>query len=503
MQKKNPLRKKPPVRRRKTFIERHTPFLDRFRRSEASSIVVNSLVIAFALMIVLGILTLLRPTINMMRARSLASSGRREETIQLVNRLEDEGYGAAGLEDVRHRLAWALIRQERWDEALGIIQTLSGDDVAFLTSSARYGRADQYQWEGQYAQAAQAFYQLGDFDDSAIRAKKNICALAVEAYVNGDEASARDLLLSIDDTADYLMSAAVWVTGSPEAAGAVLSNELFSPEYLNQLRDTMRALSEARESMPAGRLAAGYRHSAGLTDQGTVLAAGDNSFGQLNTSEWREVVQIAAGAYHTVGLRLDGTVLATGDNSQGQLDVEGWTDITAVAATAWGTLGLRSDGTVVSCGLPENAAQGWRGVTMIAGGGYSAACLYDQGSEMCTHSGGQLPLGVKLYDLAVCGPVAVGVTQDGSLVSSADNAPNWQSIASVSVSESYILGVTADSQVRLYTFRTGEDAAVPLDGAAKETACSGTHYLILLDDGRVAAFGDNTYGQLNVSEWRL
>jgi len=41
-------------------------------------------------------------------------------------------------------------------------------------------------------------------------------------------------------------------------------------------------------------------------------------------SRWRDIVAIAAGTAHTVGLRRDGTVVATGSNSHGQLEVGAW-----------------------------------------------------------------------------------------------------------------------------------------------------------------------------------
>ena len=40
-----------------------------------------------------------------------------------------------------------------------------------------------------------------------------------------------------------------------------------------------------------------------------------------------DVATIAAGAYHTVGLKEDGTVVAVGDDSSGQLDVSSWANI--------------------------------------------------------------------------------------------------------------------------------------------------------------------------------
>ncbi|MBR4727527.1 MAG: hypothetical protein IK080_06510, partial [Clostridia bacterium] len=229
----------------------------------------------------------------------------------------------------------------------------------------------------------------------------------------------------------------------------------------------------------------------------------DNSFGQCDVGGWSGIVQIAAGAYHTVGLRMDGTVAATGDNSEGQCDVGEWTDITAVAATAYGTLGLKQDGTVVMCGKGSDAVSGWHGATLIAGGSYSAGCLYGEGSMLCTHKGAQMDMGVTLYDLSVCGPVAAGVRPDGALVSTYENAPAWTELVSVTATETGLLGVTSDGRALSYEYRTGEFTILPVDGAAVEAEGSGTHSVVLTSDGRVYAFGLNDAGQCDVNDWRL
>ncbi|MCK4843449.1 MAG: chromosome condensation regulator, partial [Dehalococcoidia bacterium] len=41
-----------------------------------------------------------------------------------------------------------------------------------------------------------------------------------------------------------------------------------------------------------------------------------------------DIVQVAADGDHTVGVKSDGTVVAVGDNYYGQCDVGGWTNIT-------------------------------------------------------------------------------------------------------------------------------------------------------------------------------
>lgn len=90
-------------------------------------------------------------------------------------------------------------------------------------------------------------------------------------------------------------------------------------------------------------IAAGNEHSLALTSTGTVLAWGNNSFGQLgdgtNTSRitpvtvslppGTTVTAIAAGRSHSLAVTSAGTALAWGNNSFGQLG-----DGTTTAATS-------------------------------------------------------------------------------------------------------------------------------------------------------------------------
>ena len=65
----------------------------------------------------------------------------------------------------------------------------------------------------------------------------------------------------------------------------------------------------------------------GLKRDGTVVAVGENDYGQCEVSGWRDIVAVAAGWSHTVGLKRDGTVVAVGYNKFGQCDVRGCTGI--------------------------------------------------------------------------------------------------------------------------------------------------------------------------------
>ncbi|MBQ3668982.1 MAG: hypothetical protein II920_07140, partial [Clostridia bacterium] len=100
------------------------------------------------------------------------------------------------------------------------------------------------------------------------------------------------------------------------------------------MNESFKQLKLSRQAATRGNIAAGARHSLVLRKDGTVTAAGDDSFGQCRTSQWFGVIQVAAGASHSVGLCSDGSVVAAGDNSQGQCDVSAWRGIKAIAAGA-------------------------------------------------------------------------------------------------------------------------------------------------------------------------
>ena len=104
-------------------------------------------------------------------------------------------------------------------------------------------------------------------------------------------------------------------------------------------------------------VAAGCLCTVGLKSDGTVVAVGLNDCGQCNISDWMNITQVAAGRYHTVGLKADGTVVAVGNNQDGRCDVGGWADIVQVAAGMSNTVRLKADGTAVAAGWEAELAK--------------------------------------------------------------------------------------------------------------------------------------------------
>lgn len=487
-----------------SLLRRLNRKLDRFRKTEASAIVVNAIAGGVVLCALLAVVALCFPALRIGWGNLLVSLGRYDGAQQIAQTAEKDEGETERVTALIRRIAAGQIDHGDWDDALARLSQLPADPEAQrLMNAARAGKAESLYSAGDYASAAQLFDLLPYSESSRGRYADCLCAMAVQAYRRGDVEDARQLLMSAGSADAHIASAIDRVAETETEKQALLSEEFFNPESLRQLEAAARAVQTAKNALPTGKIAAGSRHTVGLTSGGTVLACGDNLYGQLNVGAWSNVSMVAAGAWHTVGLLSDGTVVACGDNSQGQLNVSDWTDIVMIAASDYDTLGLKSDGTVVSCGMHNYDTSAWADVTDICGGGYSAACLYGQGSMRATHRGAQMGAGTLISSLSVSGAYSVGVRYDGALVSSFEGAPAWDGLVRATASSTAIFAITGTGEVKSHYFRAADDPGISVPGQAVEIASGGTHVVILTADGRVYAFGLNDFGQLNVSGWQL
>ena len=130
-----------------------------------------------------------------------------------------------------------------------------------------------------------------------------------------------------------------------------------------------------------------------LRRDGTVLAAGMDTYSELDLEDWTDIVQIVVTDLNTFGLRSDGAVVVAGAwssawrNSLGTIELEElpftkWTDITAIAASNDHLIGLKEDGAVVieigyGNSMLENCraadVTGLKNMTQIIAGSYPAS----------------------------------------------------------------------------------------------------------------------------------
>ncbi len=280
------------------------------------------------------------------------------------------------------------------------------------------------------------------------------------------------------------------------------------PEH-EKSRSTLRQLN----SLLSGIVSAGKDHSAAVRVNGTVHAAGDNTFGQCNTEDWQSVVSVDAGWFHTLGLKIDGTVVAAGDmehpacqvaeltnvvdisagqnhsvavlatgnvvafgdNSYGQCDTGKWSGIIAVAAGRNHTVGLRQDGTVVAVGdNPKGCCnvEKWEDIIAIdAGDGFTLGIKKD-GSILAIGNAGcfeDLPQTQTAINGAVGAYHTIVTKPDGTLCSKGNDDKHQTEVAH------------------------WKDAYVAAGGV--------WHSVGIKPDGTAFAIGSNSHGQCDVKEW--
>jgi alpha-tubulin suppressor-like RCC1 family protein len=134
-------------------------------------------------------------------------------------------------------------------------------------------------------------------------------------------------------------------------------------------------------------IASGFEYTfLAVREDGTVIAWGQNSYGEATVPLGLSNVVTVAEATHSVALKSDGTVAVWGDNHDGQLALPaGLSNLVAISAAVGGhTLALRSDGTVAAWG--DNACNqstvppGLSNVVGIAAGECLSVALESDGS---------------------------------------------------------------------------------------------------------------------------
>jgi len=259
-------------------------------------------------------------------------------------------------------------------------------------------------------------------------------------------------------------------------------------------------------------IGAGSDHSVGVKVDGTVVAAGDNSFGQCNVGEWSGIIAISTGASHTVGLRADGTVVAVGNNQDNQCDVRGWKNVVSISANDNLTLALMADGTVVAAGTHYVGfdISRWSDITMIRAGDFHIVGLKTDGTVITagadwdTHDVSGWTNIVSID----AGKTIVGLKDDGTVVTAGlneygeSNVHDWTNIISINAAAIHNIGVKSDGTVISAGYNgqgrcntQGWSGIVAVDSRYR-------HTLGLKTDGTVVVVGDNSSGQCNISMWK-
>lgn len=263
-------------------------------------------------------------------------------------------------------------------------------------------------------------------------------------------------------------------------------------------------------------VSADWYNSAGLRGDGTVVATGDNYYGQLNVGSWTDIIQVASAGEATVGLKSDGTVVGTGRNDYGQVNVGSWTDIIAISAGGWETVGLKSDGTVVATGwnwMGGLNVGSWTDIVAIAAGSLHTLGLKSDGTVVGAGRANAWPGAdswTNIVAISASQYFSVGLKSDGTVVAVGGgnsngelNVGSWTDIVAISNGDYHTVGLKSDGTVVAVGSNSSGQLNVGSWTNIVAIAADGLYTIGLKSDGTVVGTGYNGYGQLNVGNWFL
>ena len=255
----------------------------------------------------------------------------------------------------------------------------------------------------------------------------------------------------------------------------------------------------------------------------SVLAAGDNTYGQLPSAAGSSVtVAIAAGAWHSLFLARDGSVTAVGQNYEGQCNVPAnAANVIGIAAGGYHSLALKTDGTVIGWGANDQfqatPPAGLSNVVAIAAGGYHSLALKADATIVGwgDNSAGQLNMPPALSNavvIAAGGGHSLALRADGSVVAWGDDLDalgnfvgesvvpfGLSDIVAVAAGEYHSLAASGNGPVIAWGDNSEGQSQPPtnLTGVVA-LAGGGSHSVALKTDGTVVAWGNNWNGQCSL-----
>jgi hypothetical protein len=223
----------------------------------------------------------------------------------------------------------------------------------------------------------------------------------------------------------------------------------------------------------------GIAVSATTRSSATVVAWGDNTYGQSSSSQPKGVVgakAVAAGYWHNLAVTAAGNVVAWGLDDSGQTNVPaGLSNIVAVAAGHDHSIALKQNGAVVGWGDNEfgqtNIPVDLTNAIAVSAGAFHNAALRADGTVTCwgynAYGQTNVPASVTNAVAVACGnSFSLALLRNGTIIGWGDN----------------------------YYGQTN----IPVDLTnAVAIAAGGFHGIAIRSDGSVTCWGGNDYGQTN------
>jgi len=428
---------------------------------------------------------------------SKASGGNYASALDILDSISSEDV----VIESKYFLANTMLADGYFNEASDIFLELDNyldSEDGYL--KCQYALADEKFNAGDYDGALELFTILGVYSDASDRVNTIVYRKAEKAVSDGDFAQAVLLFGSLGeygDAAERAYEAAFLATGDEQMALDMLSSDGMTEEELG----VSVQITKKRSIFPESRIAAGNYHTVILHDDGTVSAYGDNSAGQCNVDTWSDIVAVYAGARHTVGLKSNGSVVAVGSNNFGQCKVNGWKNISMLAVGSNDTVALRSDGKILFSGYGDfSVLERATDVAGIYAGSYAAVALTSNGTVISSHGSAALTPEGKLIDIQINTGYTMSLYNTGKCRISTDIGEEWNNMVCIDAGANGMIGADVEGNIRSHFFRDADKIDFSSASGVCQCAAGTKHYVFLSEDGRLFAFGDNSYGQCNLPD---
>lgn len=391
--------------------------------------VLLSLVLAAAIVAGVWVWAQTRPMLIFQAARDAAFAGRYDEMAENLRWIEENG-DAAQYDAALIEFASMADYNGDFDLALELLEEEDGE-ADELRAQITYHKALKLYEAGEYLQSARMVSSVRDYAPA-----QSLYEMAQTAYQ-----------LSVATP-----TPASTPTPTPEPAPTSTPEPTAAPAVAEATAVPTPAPTPTPmpEIWPEGRIAAGFAHTVVLMDDGSVRGFGDNSHGQLEIEDWRNIVAVAAGAYHTIGLTADGRVLSCGDNTHQQCDLSLYAGVKAIAANDYASFVLLHTGEVMSTGYNAyEFLQEIAGAARMWAGSYG---LIVEAADGLHSSHISLALDAVGQTAAVSRGYAVTLDEAGTTHPTTPLVPQWENVKRLSAGESAVLGLTEDGKVLAHAF---------------------------------------------------
>ena len=181
----------------------------------------------------------------------------------------------------------------------------------------------------------------------------------------------------------------------------------------------------AQELTSTGNYASNY--IVGLKKDGTVVAAGENRFGECEVSDWKDIAAITAESKACLGTKNDGTLIVAGDT-----DVSGIDDLAPVPQ--YDGIYLKNNGTVYVKSFFINnrdAVSNWKDVVQLKTYLSDVCGLKADGTVVYTREDAYVQSWTDIVAIDISSNAIVGKKSDGTFVMSCKSDAKKQSFESV------------------------------------------------------------------------